>query len=127
MGRKYFYSHGGRIVGPVSSSKLKEHARGGQLLPTDVVWRAGELKRVPATSVKGLFPSSTRSASPADDRNAVEWFFARGVENFGPVSYAQLEQYALTGQLLPSDVVWKEGMAEWVEAGSLDLLFAEGE
>lgn len=126
MGRKYFYSHGGRIVGPVSSSKLREHARAGQLLPTDVVWRAGELKRVPATSVKGLFPSKG-AASSGEDRDAAVWFFARGDENFGPVSYSQLEQYALTGQLLPTDVVWKEGMAEWVEAGTLDLLFADGE
>lgn len=124
MGRQYFYSHGGRVVGPLSSAKLREHASSGKLLPTDVVWRLGELKRVPATEVKGLFRKAAPAASQAE-RTAEVWFFSRGQENFGPCSFVQLEEYAITGQLLPTDLVWKDGMPQWVEAGSLDILFAD--
>lgn len=124
MGRQYFYSHGGRIVGPLSSAKLREHATSGKLLPTDVVWRLGELKRVPASEVKGLFRSAASAASQRE-RDAPVWFFSRGQDNYGPFSFVQLEEYALTAQLLPTDLVWKEGMAQWAEAGTLDLLFAD--
>src|SRR5262245_7049660 len=123
MGRQYFYSHGGRIVGPVSSAKLKEDASAGRLLPTDVVWRLGEPKRVPASEVKGLFDA--RRGAAGDDRLAEVWFFSRDNQDYGPFSYAQLEEYALTGQLVPEDLVWKDGMPEWVKADTLDLLFAD--
>lgn len=45
-----------------------------------------------------------------------EYFYARGEEQFGPVPAAQLKALATSGELGPTDLVWKEGMPDWVEA-----------
>jgi len=45
---------------------------------------------------------------------ASEWFYTRdGKSKAGPVASAQLKALARSGQLLPTDMVWKEGMAQW--------------
>lgn len=40
----------------------------------------------------------------------------------GPFDMAKLQQLAVNGQLNASSLVWKIGMAQWAEAGSLDEL-----
>jgi len=52
-----------------------------------------------------------------------EYFYARGEEQFGPVSGGQLKALATSGDLEPTDLVWKEGMPEWVEARRIKGLF----
>jgi len=42
----------------------------------------------------------------------------------GPVSSEQLKKLAAAGKLAPDDMVWKEGMADWVEAAKLKGLFS---
>ena len=55
---------------------------------------------------------------------ASDWFYlCDGVQN-GPVSTDQLRQLARTGKLRPEDLVWKEGIADWVEAKKISGLFA---
>jgi hypothetical protein len=41
----------------------------------------------------------------------------------GPVSPAELKKLAANGQLLPTDMVWKDGLSEWVAAKNLKGLF----
>jgi formylglycine-generating enzyme required for sulfatase activity len=48
---------------------------------------------------------------PAD-----QWFLAKGKLKLGPYSFAQLMAFAKSGQLLPTDMLWKADMAEWVQA-----------
>ena len=50
---------------------------------------------------------------------AYQWYYMKGSERQGPVSSEQLKQLASSGQLLPSDLVWKEGMANWQPASRL--------
>ena len=45
-----------------------------------------------------------------------QWFYAKSGQQLGPVSSEQLKQLADSGQLQPSDLVWKDGMGQWVEA-----------
>lgn len=45
-----------------------------------------------------------------------EWFYSKSGEQLGPVSSEQLKQLAHSGQLQPIDLVWKDGMGQWVEA-----------
>jgi hypothetical protein len=47
------------------------------------------------------------------------WYFAKNGQQFGPVSEADLQQRAASGELRPEDMAWKDGMAEWKPAGSL--------
>ncbi len=55
---------------------------------------------------------------------ADQWHYARQGQQFGPVSGEQLRQLAASGQLQPGDMVWKQGMAAWSPASSVQGLFA---
>lgn len=45
-----------------------------------------------------------------------QWFYTRAGTKYGPVSPAELKQLASRDPLAPTDLVWKEGMPEWVPA-----------
>jgi hypothetical protein len=56
---------------------------------------------------------------------ADEWFYTRdGTTRSGPVSTTEIQSMAKAGQLLPTDMVWKEGMPNWAPASSVKTLFA---
>ena len=44
---------------------------------------------------------------------AAEWHYAKDGQEHGPVTSDELKEFATSGQLAPSDLVWKEGMDEW--------------
>ena len=54
------------------------------------------------------------------------WFYAHDGEQHGPVTTAVLQEMAGTGRLGREDLVWSEGMEEWVPAGSRAELFGFG-
>ena len=54
---------------------------------------------------------------------ADEWHYTNDGSQQGPVSASELKQLAASGSLSPSDLVWKEGMAEWKPASSVKGLF----
>lgn len=56
---------------------------------------------------------------------ADEWYYAINNAQRGPVSEAELRDLADRGQLKPGDLVWKDGMAEWVPASSVRGLLPE--
>lgn len=56
---------------------------------------------------------------------ANEWYYTvNGQQSTSPVSAAQLKQLAQAGQLQPTDLVWKDGLPNWVPASSLKGLFS---
>ena len=55
----------------------------------------------------------------------VDWYFARGNKQMGPVSAVDLKRLAAAGELLPDDLVWREGLAEWTKARNVRGLFEE--
>lgn len=50
------------------------------------------------------------------------WWYTRGGRREGPVPRERLVDLVRAGWLGPSDLVWSEGMADWIPAGSLDWL-----
>ena len=50
---------------------------------------------------------------------AIEWHYTQNGNQHGPVSSSELKQLAASGKLLPSDLVWKEGMDEWISASKV--------
>ena len=46
-------------------------------------------------------------------RMAEQWYYSKGGQQHGPINAEGLKQLAATGQLQPSDLVWREGMAAW--------------
>lgn len=55
------------------------------------------------------------------------WWYARGGEKFGPYETAEIKSFASSGSLLPGDLLWKEGMQQWVGANSVKGLFPAAE
>lgn len=53
------------------------------------------------------------------------WYFRRQDQQHGPVSLADLKRLVSSGQLQPTDLLWQQGMAQWVPARSLKGLFPE--
>lgn len=55
---------------------------------------------------------------------AAEWFYTTNKQQMGPVSWAELCELAEVGILKAHDLVWTEGMDEWVKAINQRGLFA---
>ena len=52
------------------------------------------------------------------------WFFSRDGQQSGPLTYRDLKEKADEGVLRPrTDLIWKEGMAEWRPIGEIEGLF----
>jgi hypothetical protein len=52
-----------------------------------------------------------------------EWYYTTNNQQMGPVSWDELRQLASTGLLKPSDLVWKDGIGDWVKAERREGLF----
>jgi hypothetical protein len=50
---------------------------------------------------------------------ARDWYYAQNGRQHGPVSEQQVRQMAASGQLQPEDLVWYEGLADWVAAAAV--------
>ncbi|HEX4144370.1 MAG TPA: DUF4339 domain-containing protein [Pirellulales bacterium] len=56
----------------------------------------------------------------------LEWHYASGGVQHGPVSWEELRSLADAGQLRPDDLVWKKGMNDWVPASIVPNLIPAG-
>jgi hypothetical protein len=55
---------------------------------------------------------------------ASEWFYTlKGQQAPAPISSAELKQLAASGQLQPTDLVWQDGMPNWMPASMVKGLF----
>lgn len=52
-----------------------------------------------------------------------DWFYAKDDQRLGPVSEQELKGLATDGKLRPNDLVWRDGMPDWVEARTQAVLF----
>src|SRR5262249_46293119 len=53
-----------------------------------------------------------------------EWFFSKNGQQHGPVGSQRLKELASTGTIAPTDLIWREGMAEWQPASKIRDLFS---
>ncbi len=54
---------------------------------------------------------------------AAEWHYGREEPSNGPVSLEELKHLVASGQVQPTDMVWKSGMSEWLPAGEVEQLY----
>jgi TM2 domain-containing membrane protein YozV len=47
---------------------------------------------------------------------ATQWYYSGSNGQQGPVSSSELKALAENGSLAPTDLVWKEGLEDWIEA-----------
>jgi hypothetical protein len=55
---------------------------------------------------------------------ATDWYYSKNGSKHGPVASAELKALARAGKLLPTDLIWKEGMSSWKPATKVKGLFA---
>lgn len=58
---------------------------------------------------------------------ATKWFYRRAGAEHGPVSSGKIRRMVARGELEPTDLLWKVGMAEWRPAGESGTLFGRDE
>lgn len=54
---------------------------------------------------------------------STRWFYGRHGQEFGPFAAEQLHALAIAGRLRPTDVVWRDGLNDWVPAADVKGLF----
>ena len=54
---------------------------------------------------------------------SAQWYYTNNGQQKGPVTDIELKQLAVSGNLIPTDQVWKDGMAAWTNASNLKGLF----
>ena len=52
------------------------------------------------------------------------WYYAHGDNKLGPFSGDRLKELAAAGEILPTDIIWREGTAMGVAANLVKNLFA---
>ena len=52
-----------------------------------------------------------------------QWHYAKQGQRIGPVSEEHFKSLALSGEIQPTDMVWTEGMSQWMEAKNIEGLF----
>ena len=52
-----------------------------------------------------------------------DWYYAKDNRQLGPVSSTELKQLAESEELVAGDLVWREGMVEWIAADKVKGLF----
>ena len=70
MADHYYYSQDDTPFGPFSATELRALAAGGQIRPTDPVWKEGTGQKVLAARVKNLFAAPPEPASPRPRQDA---------------------------------------------------------
>ena len=54
----------------------------------------------------------------------MQWYYSKNNTQLGPVPQDELMQKVASGEILASDLVWKEGMRDWQAAGEIPGLKA---
>jgi hypothetical protein len=54
-----------------------------------------------------------------------QWYYAQDQKQSGPVTWEKLRELASSGVLEKNDMVWRDGMAEWQKATTVEGLFAK--
>ena len=50
---------------------------------------------------------------------AIEWYLARDGQQYGPLSDAEMTKFRELGHLHMTDLVWREGFANWMPAAAV--------
>lgn len=132
----------GKVLGPLTSPKVQELARRGQitrmheLSPDGISWvRAGDygnlfsVDKSPGTASANVATPQVDSSqsSPAPTRpidspdSSVQWYAHINGENRGPLTNAALMDAVNSGQVTTETLVWRAGFDNWRPVGECFL------
>ena len=78
----------------------------------------------PAAPAAPGSPTSVRIVPPPPE--PAVWHYSVNGARRGPVTFGQLKSLVESAVLRPTDLLWREGMPTWVEAGTVPDLFPAG-
>jgi hypothetical protein len=132
MNDQLFIRLRGRIQGPFAADQLHQLARRGQFSRSHEISTDG-VNWTRATTRPELFPPAgmsaavivapevelepPRAAAPVVPPPADVWFYHQLSQNHGPIDFTHLQYLASSGQIAADDMVWKDGLPEWLPAG----------
>lgn len=116
--RPYYFRQRGRSLGPFSLQQMRQKAANSQVNGRSDVSRDGLDWRKGADFPEVFMPER------AEDRGTIrgQWYYALSGAQQGPVDLATMQQYVASGTIQPSDVVFREGMTDWMPAQSVPEL-----
>jgi hypothetical protein len=130
---RYFIRFKGRVLGPLTKDKSMEMVKRGQitrqheLSPDGITWK-------PATDFEELFvgqrvgnatvAAAEKAVAPAEKKDesaksgpaTQEWYAHFDGANQGPTDETTLKKWIAMGKVKSTTMVWKAGMASWLEA-----------
>lgn len=127
--KQYYIRSRGRVQGPFTKERLHALSRRGMFGPHFHVSFDGQTWSS-ASEHPELFHvgnNMDRIETPIEDEHdKVIWHVVVRGNRQGPVSLNQLKQLVAVEQIGPSDLVWKEGMVDWIESINVSGLFPGG-
>jgi uncharacterized RDD family membrane protein YckC len=112
----WFYVDGGQQCGPVSAEELAAWILGGHLPRAVPVWRDGMSQWMPAEALPEIASRLQGSATA---------FYLMGQTGpQGPIEAPVLMEWARAGRIARDTLIWREGLPEWIAAGTLPELAA---
>jgi len=106
----WYYVRGGRREGPLSLDQIVDAARTGRLSAGDRVWSNRLNRWCDADQVEEL-AAALRQASP--EQMGVLWYWRRGKEQKGPLSFPELRGLVENGTVRPGDEVYSKTLMVW--------------
>ncbi len=114
MNEDWYYSSLGERFGPIARKDLEALVVAGNLKPTDLAWKVGWPDWQPLAivdEIKNIFNN--------EQNVMVYWYYSKDGRQLGPIPWQHLKCLVICGNLLPSDLVWAEGMDHWRPAGEI--------
>ena len=54
-----------------------------------------------------------------DESSAMSWYYSKNGTQLGPVTEEELAAKGRSGEVSPADLIWKEGMGDWLPFGQV--------
>ncbi len=50
----------------------------------------------------------------------MQWYYSKNGTQLGPISEVELRSKIASGEISSTDMIWKDGMSDWLEAGKVE-------
>lgn len=131
---KFHVSHIGQNYGPWTLDEIMQRLAKMELIASDLIFDESKNDWVPfmefaplVNALKGLKPAAPPKPSKTEEvvdtptgtttlhsDEKAEWFVQKQSHRFGPLTYSGLIRALQEKQVYEFELVWKEGMGEWV-------------
>jgi uncharacterized protein DUF4339 len=144
-GATYYIRVRGRVQGPFDLEQLKKLRQRGQfsraheVSPDQATWQSASIldavfaspKRAAPAKVEPVIEEVTEGVAvgekvpnPPTHTSSTQptWHYTVGEEQYGPVTLLELRKLVVSGEVMETDLVWKEGLPDWTAVADIGEL-----